>query len=118
MRMVGGAMLAGRAARSDARASRTYCLFSKHLPELGWADLGRAVKDAGFDGVDLTVRPGGHVLPERAADDLPRLVEALGLPVAIVPGDATNIKVTVPADLVLAGAIAATRANTADRKVE
>jgi 2-C-methyl-D-erythritol 4-phosphate cytidylyltransferase len=42
---------------------------------------------------------------------------ALGLKVAIVPS-ATNIKVTVPADLVLAGAIAGTRANTADRKVE
>src|ERR687892_2460338 len=50
-----------------------FCFFSKHLPDLGWGDLGRAVKDAGFDGVDLTVRPGGHVLPERAADDLPRV---------------------------------------------
>ena len=52
------------------------------------------------------------------ATDEASLVEALGLKVAIVPGDATNIKVTVPADLVLAGAIAGTRANTADRKVE
>ncbi len=32
---------------------------------------------AGFEGVDLTVRPGGHVLPERAAEDLPRAIEAL-----------------------------------------
>lgn len=29
---------------------------------------------AGFDGVQWTVRPGGHVEPERAAQDLPRLV--------------------------------------------
>jgi sugar phosphate isomerase/epimerase len=55
----------------------TFCLFSKPLPELGWSDLGRVVKDVGFDGVDLTVRPGGHVLPERAADDLPRAIEAM-----------------------------------------
>jgi sugar phosphate isomerase/epimerase len=32
--------------------------------------------EAGFNGLDLTVRPGGHVLPERVADDLPRAVEA------------------------------------------
>src|SRR5687768_14351210 len=30
-----------------------FCFFSKHLPDLGWSDLGKAVKDAGFDGVDL-----------------------------------------------------------------
>lgn len=54
----------------------------------------------------------------REATDEASLVEALGLPVAIVPGDATNIKVTVPADLVVAEAIAVVRANTADRKVE
>src|SRR5215213_6799677 len=40
-------------------------MFSKHLAELAWADLGQAVRQAGFDGVDLTVRPGGHVLPAR-----------------------------------------------------
>lgn len=53
------------------------CLFSKHLPDLHWKDLGPVVKTAGFDGVDLTVRPGGHVLPERAAEDLEPAVQAL-----------------------------------------
>lgn len=53
------------------------CLFSKHLPDLHWKDLGPVVKGAGFDGVDLTVRPGGHVLPERAQDELEPAVEAL-----------------------------------------
>jgi sugar phosphate isomerase/epimerase len=63
-------------ASAAAPARRTaFCLFSKHLPDLGWSDLGRAVKDAGFDGVDLTVRAGGHVLPERAADELPRAID-------------------------------------------
>lgn len=52
-------------------------MFSKHLPDLGWRDLGAAVREAGFDGVDLTVRPGGHVLPERVAEDLPRAVSAI-----------------------------------------
>ncbi len=44
---------------------------------MDWKRLALAVKKLGFDGVDLTVRPGGHVLPERAADDLPRAVEAI-----------------------------------------
>jgi hypothetical protein len=53
------------------------CLFSKHLPKLNYAELASTVKQIGFEGVDLTVRPGGHVLPERAAEDLPRAVEAI-----------------------------------------
>jgi L-ribulose-5-phosphate 3-epimerase len=52
-------------------------MFSKHLAELAWGDLGRTVRQAGFDGVDLTVRPGGHVLPARVAEDLPRAVAAI-----------------------------------------
>lgn len=52
------------------------CLFSKPLPEMDWRRLARSAKQAGFDGLDLTVRKGGHVLPERAAEDLPRAVEA------------------------------------------
>jgi hypothetical protein len=43
------------------------CFFSKHLPELNYSQLAQWLKDAGFDGAHLTVRPGGHVLPERAA---------------------------------------------------
>ncbi len=55
----------------------TLCLFSKHLPQLNWQQLGQTVKKLGFGGVDLTVRPGGHVLPERAAEDLPQAVAAI-----------------------------------------
>jgi len=52
-------------------------MFSKHLAELAWGDLGTAVRKAGFDGVDLTVRPGGHVLPARVTEDLPKAVAAI-----------------------------------------
>jgi sugar phosphate isomerase/epimerase len=78
----GGGATAGR---------RTFCLFSKHLPELSWSELGRAVKDAGFDGVDLTVRKGGHVAPERAPADLPRAVEAVRAAGAAVPMITTEL---------------------------
>ncbi len=55
----------------------TICVFSKHLARLDYNQLGRAAHDMGFGGVDLTVRPEGHVLPERVATDLPRAVEAI-----------------------------------------
>jgi L-ribulose-5-phosphate 3-epimerase len=55
----------------------TVCLFSKPVPQLSWRELAQAAKHAGFGGVDLTVRPEGHVLPQRAATDLPKAVEAI-----------------------------------------
>ncbi|HZF37968.1 MAG TPA: TIM barrel protein, partial [Blastocatellia bacterium] len=53
------------------------CLFSKHLPAMDWTRMAQAVKKIGFGGIDLTVRPGGHVLPERAAENLPKAVAAI-----------------------------------------
>ena len=84
-----------------------FCFFSKHLPDLGWGDLGKAVKDAGFDGVDLTVRPAGHVLPERAAEDLPRAIEAItahGVKVPMVTTDLTSASTPAAKPLLQAAA--------------
>ena len=52
-------------------------VFSKHLQFLNYQDMAEAAAEIGFDGVDLTVRPKGHVLPERVKDDLPKAVEAI-----------------------------------------
>ncbi|MBK7711736.1 MAG: sugar phosphate isomerase/epimerase [Bacteroidales bacterium] len=52
-------------------------IFSKHLQWLDYKEMAKAVADIGFDGVDLTVRPQGHVLPERVEEDLPKAVEAM-----------------------------------------
>lgn len=49
-------------------------IFSKHLQFLNYKDMADAAADIGFDGVDLTVRPNGHVLPERVEYDLPAAV--------------------------------------------
>jgi len=68
---------AAAAATKPAAPRPALCLFSKHLPKLDYDALGRQVREFGFDGVDLTVRPGGHVLPENAARDLPRAAEAI-----------------------------------------
>jgi sugar phosphate isomerase/epimerase len=45
----------------------------------------------GFDGIDLTVRPKGHVLPERASEDLPRAVEAIRAKGTTIPMITTEI---------------------------
>ena len=52
-------------------------VFSKNLHWLNWSDMAVAVKEMGFDGIDLTVRPEGHVVPERVAEDLPKAVAAI-----------------------------------------
>jgi len=52
-------------------------IFSKHLQFLDYNEMAAATAEMGFDGLDLTVRPKGHVLPERVVDDLPKAVEAM-----------------------------------------
>jgi L-ribulose-5-phosphate 3-epimerase len=53
------------------------CVFSKHLQHLGYGEMAKACKGLGLDGIDLTVRKGGHVAPENVATDLPRAVDAI-----------------------------------------
>lgn len=55
-------------------------VFSKIYQELklNFQEAAELSAEAGLDGVDCPVRPGGEVLPERAVDDLPRYAEFLG----------------------------------------
>ena len=65
-------------------------IFSKHLNFLAGDDLAAAAGRIGFDGVDLTVRKGGHVEPERVRQDLPPLVATIrrhGLEVPMITTD-------------------------------
>lgn len=50
-------------------------IFSKHLQFLDFDALGEQALKMGFSGVDLTVRPKGHVLPKEVSDVLPKAVE-------------------------------------------
>ena len=52
-------------------------LFSKHLQFLDYKEMSAVTAQMGFDGLDLTVRPKGHVLPERVTEDLPAAVNAM-----------------------------------------
>jgi sugar phosphate isomerase/epimerase len=62
-------------------------MFTKHLQEFPVAEAAKRVKAMGFDGLDLTVRPGGHVVPERVGVELPKAVadaRAEGLTVPMI----------------------------------
>lgn len=93
-------LLPGPAAAGRSEAKPGTCppihIFSKHLQWLDYRGMAETAAEIGFDGVDLTVRPQGHVEPERVEDDLPRAVEAVnnaGLRVEMIvssvrdPGD-------------------------------
>jgi L-ribulose-5-phosphate 3-epimerase len=69
----------------------TLCFFSKHLPAMDARRLGRALKTLGFGGVDLTVRPGGHIDPKRVAQDLPPFVAGIRQEGLTVPMITTEI---------------------------
>jgi sugar phosphate isomerase/epimerase len=74
--------LAGSAAVAAATPTQStpklpVCAFSKHFQWTTVQEAAAMCADLGYDGIDLTVRPGGHVLPERVAEDLPKAVEAI-----------------------------------------
>ena len=61
----------------DGQSRMPICIFSKHLQWLDYNGMAETAAQLGFDGIDLTVRPRGHVSPERVETDLPRAVEAV-----------------------------------------
>lgn len=56
---------------------RKIYIFSKHLQWLNYEGMAETANELGFDGVDLTLRPKGHVLPENVKRDLPKAIRAL-----------------------------------------
>jgi sugar phosphate isomerase/epimerase len=79
------------------------CIFSKHLQWASISDAAAIARDIGFDGVDITVRAGGHVSPDRVETGLPAAVEAVqrvGLMVPMVTTDIMSVQ-TPHADAVL-----------------
>ena len=52
-------------------------IFSKHLQFLDYEEMAEAAATIGFDGVELSVRPKGHVLPENVRQDLPKAIAAV-----------------------------------------
>lgn len=90
---VSGLLSSGLYAAAPARKIH---LFSKHLQWLDYDAMAEKAAAIGFDGVDLTVRPKGHVLPENVERDLPLAVAAIRK--AGLVADRITTSVTDPAD--------------------
>lgn len=80
----------------NQRQAPQVIVFSQNLSQIEYSELGDIVKQMGFDGVDLTVRPGGHVEPHLANVDQVRAFEVMegsGLSVPVI-----TTALTTPAD--------------------
>lgn len=72
-----GSNLAAVPLLHKASPKRPIHVFTKCLQFLDYDQMAEVVADHGFDGADLTVRPGGQVLPENVEQDLPKVMKAL-----------------------------------------
>jgi len=69
------------------------CIFTKCLQFLDYERLAETIANAGFDGADLSVRKGGHVLPVDVKVNLPKAIKALeksGIKVPMMVTDINN----------------------------
>lgn len=75
--------------------SNPLCVFNKPLQHLGYDEQADLVAELGFDGIEGTVRKGGHVEPEKVEEDLPRQIEALrarGLEMTVMTTDVDSVE--------------------------
>jgi sugar phosphate isomerase/epimerase len=82
-----------RAGAMRPRITPAVCLYSRVLIKIGYIDLPLIVQELGFDGVDLSVEPDGHVLPEKADYTLMPALEAftgIGLDVPMLTTQLTQ----------------------------
>jgi sugar phosphate isomerase/epimerase len=71
------------------------CIFSKQLHWLDIPEMARETKVMGYQGVDLTVRKGGHIEPVMAEAELPKavaLIRKAGLEVPMIATDIIDPK--------------------------
>lgn len=76
----GAALATGLPLRAAAAGSATrtpICVFIKFMQSLSYDELADAVAAMGVNGIEATVRKGGYIEPPKAADELPKLVDAL-----------------------------------------
>jgi sugar phosphate isomerase/epimerase len=67
------------APRADASPAWPIIAFSKPFTHLSFDETADLVAEVGWDGIECPIRAGNstHIKPERAAEDLPTMVEAL-----------------------------------------
>jgi sugar phosphate isomerase/epimerase len=98
----GAAALLGSTVLQSGAAKLKVAIFSKHLQFLQGTQLSDAAANMGFDGIDLTVRKGGHVEPSRVKQDLPGLVALIrqhGLEVPMITTDIVDASTPYTEDI-------------------
>ena len=93
--LIAGTAGMAAAAQTPAEGRFTICAFSKHFQWTDVAETAKVCADLGYEGIDLTLRKGGHVLPERVADDLPKAFETIkkaGLKMPMVTSDIVDVQ--------------------------
>lgn len=87
----GGAAMAQNAkpqapAPAPGKVKNPICVFTKPFNEWSFDELAEQIATLGVDGIEAPIRPRGHIEPERVAEELPKLVEALAK---------RNLKITI-----------------------
>jgi len=93
-------------------ASPKIAAFTESFQELPIPEVCRKFVDIGLDGLDLTVRPGGHIPPERAPAELPQAVRAAreaGIEVLFLTTSVTDASDDTERLVALAGELGITR---------
>lgn len=79
----------------------TWCVFTKYWKTTPLAELGKIVKDLGFDAVELPVRPKFQVEPANVARDLPqaaRILADCGVKIASISGPTDEVTLAACAE--------------------
>lgn len=113
------AALAGSVATTEAadptgaeppeKPSRDLVFFSKPFQSLSFDQLGEMAAQAGYTGLELPVRPGGHIQPEAVQDELPKAVEAFrkhGLTIPLISTGINEVSDAQSTERVLRTAVA------------
>src|SRR5262245_18977063 len=88
--LAGAALCASAADEKPSAGKFKVAIFSKHLQFLRGDALAAGAAEIGFDGIDITVRKGGHIEPARVRQDLPKLFSTIlrqGLEVPMITTD-------------------------------
>ena len=90
-------------ARATQQATKLkVAIFSKHLLFVQGEQLAQTASELGFDGIDLAVRKGGHVEPDRVKQELPELVATIrkhGLEVPMLTTDIADTETPYAEDI-------------------
>jgi len=97
-----GLLLGSSLPLSAAPGKLKIAIFSKHLQFVKGDELARTAAEIGFDSIDITVRKGGHIEPERVRQELPGLVATIrkhGLDVPMITTDIVDVTTPFTEDI-------------------